>query len=196
MEKQLIKRIISPEIRAVEGEERTYDFIISTETPDTYGTVFLIDGWDLTRYNSNNVVIYNHHAHSPDPDTGIGTSVVRIENKQLIARLTLEEGNPIADKVKRKLDNGSLKGASIGAMPHEGRWGNRDAGENSDMIYFTKHELVEWSVCLVPSNPDALKRSAGEESLINSIPKPTETTPRDTSRDDYDARIFKLKYIS
>jgi HK97 family phage prohead protease len=194
MESQLIKRTISPEIRAVEGEDRTYDFVISSETRDSYGTVFLIDGWDLTRYNANNVVAYNHHAFGPDPDTLIGTSTIRKEGKQLIARLVLEEGNPIAEKVKRKLDNGTLKGASVGAMPHEGRWGNRDAGEDPDTIYFTRSELMEWSVVSIPSNPDALKRSASEELVINSIPKPTkEKNSRADSRDEIRARISILQ---
>lgn len=196
MENLLIKRNISPEIRAIDAEKRTIDFIISTESVDSYRTSWKIDGWDLTAYRANPVVAYNHFALGPDPDTIIGTSEVRVENNQLVATLSLEEGNPIADKVLRKLQNGTLRGASIGAIPLEARWGNKADGEDPDVLYFTKQRLMEWSVVSIPSNPDALKRSAGEESLINSIPKPNETTPRAASRDDYDARIFKLKYIN
>lgn len=193
MESQLIKRNISPEIRAIDADKRTIDFVISTERVDTYGTVFKIDGWDLEAYRANPVVAYNHHALGPDPDTIIGTSEVRVEGDQLVATLSLEEGNPIADKVFRKLQNGTLRGASIGAMPYEGRYGKRDLGEDPDVIYFTKQRLMEWSVVSIPSNMDALKRSASEELVISSIPKPTEEiNSRADSRDEITARISIL----
>lgn len=196
MENQLIKRTISPEIRAINAENRTIDFVISTESVDSYRTVWKIEGWDLSAYRSNPVVAYNHHALGPDPDAIIGTSEVRVEGSELVATLTLEEGNPIADKVLRKLQNGTLRGASIGAIPMEARWGKRSDGEDPEVLYFTKQRLLEWSVVSIPSNPDALKRSAGEETFISSIPKSTETNPRAQSRDDYDARLFNLKFNS
>lgn len=193
MESQLIKRTINPEIRSIDADKRTIDFVISTERVDSYGTVFKIDGWDLEAYRANPVVAYNHYALGPDPDTIIGTSEVRVEDKQLVATLTLEEGNPIAEKVLRKLQNGTLRGASIGAIPYEGRYGKKDFGEDPDVIYFTKQRLIEWSVVSIPSNPDATKRSASEDLVINSIPKPTtENNSRAESRDDITARISIL----
>lgn len=151
------------QLRAIENRDaanRVYEFVISSETPDTYGTVFLSSGWELERYQRNPVVLYNHRSWSDNPDTTIGTSVVRQEGKELIATLTLEEGNEIADKVKRQLDNGTLRMASIGADVHEYRRGVFEDGENPDNIYFTRHELLEWSITPVGSNPDALKRNA------------------------------------
>jgi HK97 family phage prohead protease len=192
MENQLIKRTISPEIRAIDVDKRTIDFVISTERVDSYGTVFKIDGWDLEAYRANPVVAYNHYALGPDPDTIIGTSEVRVEDNQLVATLSLEEGNPIADKVLRKLQNGTLRGASIGAIPYEGRYGKKDFGEDEDVIYFTKQRLVEWSVVSIPSNPDAMKRSAGEEAFISSIPKSIENNSSAVSRDEIKARILLL----
>lgn len=193
MEAQLIKRSINPEIRAINPEQRTIDFVISTERVDSYGTVFKMDGWDLESYRSNPVVAYNHYALGPDPDGIIGTSEVRIENNELVATLTLEEGNPTADKVLRKLQNGTLRGASIGAIILDGHWGVRSSGEDPDVLYFTKQRLVEWSVVSIPSNPDAVKRSAAEEAVISSIPKPTEeNNSRADSRDEITARISIL----
>jgi HK97 family phage prohead protease len=194
MESQLIKRTINPEIRAIDADKRTIDFVISTERVDSYGTVFKIDGWELDAYRTNPVVAYNHHVLGPDPDLIIGTSDVRVEDGQLVATLSLEEGNSVADKVLRKLKNGTLRGASIGAVIHEGRYGKRDIGEDPDTIYFTRMSLVEWSVVSIPSNPDALKRSASEELVINSIPKPTEEkNSRADSRDEIRARISILQ---
>jgi hypothetical protein len=50
MEIQLNKPVIREAVvRALSGSKyrnREAEFIISTEAPDTYGTVFLISGWD------------------------------------------------------------------------------------------------------------------------------------------------------
>ena len=164
------------QLRAPENKDatnRTYEFVISSETPDTYGTVFLSAGWDLDRYHRNSVVLYNHRSWSDNPDTTIGTSVVRVEGTNLVATLNLEEGNEIADKVKRQLDNGTLRMASIGADVQEYRRGVFEDGENPDHIYFTRMELLEWSITPVGSNPDALKRNADflDSAFAKAIPQ-------------------------
>lgn len=140
-------------------ENRTYEFIISSESPDSYGTVFTAAGWDMTRYASNPVVCWNHRSHSDDPDDVIGTSEVFRDGDQWIGRVTLETGNEKADKLKRKIDNGTIRGASVGALVHEGEWGDKERGQDPDTLYFTRQELIEWSIVSAPSNPDAVKRN-------------------------------------
>lgn len=161
------------QIRAVDTtatpENRTYEFVISSETPDSYGTVFTADGWDMTRYASNPVVCWNHRSHSDDPDDTIGLGEVFREGNDWIGRVTLEEGNPKADKLKRKLDNGTIRGASIGAMVHDGAFGDKERGQDPDLVYFTRQELVEWSIVSTPSNADAVKRN--KESINTAFAK-------------------------
>lgn len=159
---------------SIDTEKRTAQFVISTEAVDSYGTVFRADGWQLQRYNDNPVVFYNHNSHSSDPDAIIGTSRVFLENNQLIGELTLEpaEDNPTADKVWRKIKNGTLRGASIHAYPSEARWGEKSAGEDPDVLYFTRQELLEWSVVSIPSNPEALKRNAAAVDEIKKALQP------------------------
>lgn len=142
--------------------KRQVEFVISTEAVDTYNTVFKLDGWDLQRYAKNPIVCYQHRANSDDPDNVIGTSEVFIEDNQLIGRVTFEEAdvNPKADKVFRKVQNGTLKMASINAMPSKARMGVFEDGENPEVLYFTEQQLTEWSVVSVGSNPDAHKRNA------------------------------------
>lgn len=158
---------------SVNEEKRTAEFVISSEAPDTYGTVFLSTGWELDRYNRNPVVTFNHLDNHADPDMIIGTSEVRIDdNKNLIGVVTFEdaENNPLAEKVFRKVKSGILRGASIWAQPHEGRWGEKDAGENPDTLYFTRSELMAWSIVTVQSNPDAVARSvAGLETIKKEL---------------------------
>lgn len=158
------------------AENRQVEFIISSETPDTYQTVFTIAGWQLERYHLNPVVLYAHKSWSDNPDIVIGTSEVRIENDLLIGTITFEDAeiNPLAEKVFQKVKAGTLRMASIGADPHEGHWGNFDDGENPDIFYFTKQDLLEWSIIPVGSNPEALKRSVENTAeFIKAYSKPT-----------------------
>jgi len=173
MSKMIVRQAVIRAITDEMKEKRQAEFVISTEAVDTYNTVFKVDGWDFERYSRTPVVSYNHSTWSSDPDMIIGTSEVRVEGSEIIALLTLEEGNPVADKVWRKIQNGSLNMASIGANVLEWRYGDFSKGENPDVIYFIRQELLEWSVVPVGSNPDALKRSVENlEEIRTSLKKP------------------------
>lgn len=151
------------EVRNVNEVERTAQFVISTESIDRHGTSFKLDGWDLSTYNRNPIVGYNHEVSGSNPDTIIGTSRVFRDGDALIGEVTFErEGNnPLADKVFNKMQDGILKMASVGAIPHEYRYG-KEEDEDRNTIYFTRQELVEWSIVSAGSNRDAFKRSADQ----------------------------------
>ena len=164
MEIQVNKAVVREAvIRALSEENiknREAEFVISTEAIDTYGTVFKMSGWDLKRYEANPVVFYAHRSYSDNPDMLIGTSSVFVDGDQLIGRVRFEdaETNPIAEKVWKKVQAGTLRMASIGANPKRGHWGDEKLGEDKDVIYFDETELLEWSIVPIGSNPDALKR--------------------------------------
>jgi phage head maturation protease len=151
------------EVRNINEVERTAQFVISTESIDRHGTSFKLDGWDLSTYDRNPIVGYNHEVSGSNPDTIIGTSRVFRDGDALIGEVTFErEGNnPLADKVFNKMQDGILKMASVGAIPHEYRYGKED-DEDRNTIYFTRQELVEWSIVSAGSNRDAFKRSADQ----------------------------------
>ena len=64
----------APEIRKVDEEKRTVEFVASDNSVDAYGTVLPVDKWDLTRYAGNGIVGYMHDVYgdswtkSADPD--------------------------------------------------------------------------------------------------------------------------------
>lgn len=152
------KRFAQIRAESVNLEDRTAEFVISTEAVDTYKTVFLMSGWDLARYQTNPVVLFNHNAQ--DADHVIGTSEVRIDNGQLVATVTFEpaEINPLAEKIMRKVQAGTIRGASIRADVMDARLGVEADGEDPEILYFTRQELMEWSIVTLNSNPDALAR--------------------------------------
>lgn len=169
---QKINRLI--EFRSVDTENRTAEFIISTESVDRHGTSFKLSGWDLTSYRKNPIVAYNHRAASDNPDDIIGLSEVFEEDGLLIGRVTFEDENEKAEKVYKKVQNGTLRMASVGSIIHEARYGNKSEGEDPDVIYFTRQELVEWSIVTAGSNPDAFKRNAESIEEFKKTLKPKE----------------------
>jgi HK97 family phage prohead protease len=184
-------------IRALSEENiknRQAEFVISTESVDTYDTVFKIDGWDLQRYANNPIVAYGHRTWSDNPDMIIGTSTVRVEGKELIGVVTFEEEevNPMAEKVWRKVQAGTLRMASVGANPIEYRWGVAADGENPGVLYFTRTELYEWSIVPIGSNPDALKRSV---DTIEEIRKSLEPTAPVVAREDKGLSLFEAQSL-
>ena len=153
-------------------EDGDIEFILSSDTVDRHGTVLRQDGWDLRSFMKNPVMAYQHDTRSTDPDDFIGTwTNIRVENGQLLGTPNFEpeDLNPKAEKIRRKVEHGTIRSASVGFIPIEAHWGKRDAGEDPDVLYFDRMELLEVSLVGIPSNPDAVKRSF--ESLVERFPK-------------------------
>lgn len=163
----LRRQIDHLELRATDEERRMVEFVASTGAVDTYGTVLPPDLWNLSRYARNGVVGYQHDIYySDDPDNVIGRGEAYTANGELLIRIFFEpaELNPKADKVYRKVLFGSINAVSVGfRATAPGHWGRKADGEDPDVYYYNGQELMEVSVVNVPSNPDAVKRSAAEE---------------------------------
>lgn len=184
------------ELSAEDIENRTATFVISTEAVDSYGTVFRSDGWDLSDYKKNPIVAYGHRTWGDDPDNILGTSEIWTENNTLLAKVRFEDAdvNPKADKVWKKVQAGTLRMASVGAIVSEGHWGQTTAGEDPNVLYFTRQKLYEWSIVPVGSNPDALKRNTEDMAEINAMfPKENET--RSTGDENKGLKTFEAQII-
>lgn len=199
------KRIFIP--GSVRGKEFTedqkeFDFIISSEKRDSYGTIFMADGWDYNRYQENPVVFYQHRSSSNDPDDLIGTTVKGPWEETLedgtrvqVARVRFEDGetNPKAEKIRKKIIAGTIRMASIGADVHQYRWGDKEKNEDAETLYFTRTELFEWSVVNIGSNSDAsVKRSETMEEIKSEF----KTVGKDPEPEKRDHKEEKNKGIS
>ncbi len=185
-------RNIEAEIEIRESADG-HEFVISTNAVDRHGTVINSEGWDLTKFRANPIMAYQHNTHSSDPDDIIGTWDVRIEGGKLIGKPNYEpaELNAKADKIRRKVEHGTIRAVSVGFIPQEYHWGTRKNGEDPDVLYLDKNELLEVSIVAVPSNPESLKRSA--EELMNEIEKPVDPVEDKPGLTNHKARLFLIK---
>lgn len=192
------------QVRALNDElikNRQVEFVISSESVDTYGTVFKQDGADLGRFEKNPVVFYAHAQQSTNPDLLIGTGEVFRDGDQLIGRATLEPENvnPLAEKILRKIEHGTPYMASIGFNPLDGRFGRRDLNEDPEVFYFTRWELLEFSIVPIGSNPDAHKRNEAALKTFKERQievKDPETVENDNSADALDIDTARFMYNS
>lgn len=186
-------------------DQREFDFVITTDKRDSYGTIFTSEGWSFERYLQNPVVFYQHRSHGDDPDNLIGITVKGPWKETLddgsqawVARVRFENEsvNPKAEKIRKKVIAGTLRMASIGCDVLDYRWSDTSKGEPQDTIIFTRQDLFEWSVVNIGSNPSAnVKRN---EEVISQIrmaldPEQKKPTPGEGSENNelslYEARL-------
>lgn len=133
-------------------EERTFEAIASTETPDRHGDIIKQDGWVLDSFLKNPVLLWGHDYHSPP----IGKVIdIRVEDNKLVFKAKFpEEGvYELSDTIYRLFKEGILKAFSVGFIPLE--WEEKKDGG----YIFKKQELLEISAVTVPANPEALVAS-------------------------------------
>lgn len=161
------------------------DFVASDETIDRYREVIKLDGWDLSAYDRNPVVVDSHDY----------SSVARIIGKSIETQL-LKEGlvnsvefcmdNPLGSLAYKMAKAGFIRAESVGFIPREYKLGN-DPKEPS--VTYTKTELIEISLVAVPANPNAvmaLKSGAitrGDlRDVIDELKRICESEPESTSQ--------------
>ncbi len=162
----------TPEARKAVEESRKVTFVISSDAKDRHRTVLNMKGWKLDNYNRNPIVGYQHNVYgdnmctAPNPDDVIGKSRVWLDDKdRLMGEVEFETAdiNPQAEKIFRKVLNGTLSATSVGFLEvGKGKTvEEKDAnGRVTDTTYFFEgQELLEFSVVNIPSNPEATKKS-------------------------------------
>lgn len=138
-------------------KKREIEIVASDETPDRYGDIIRVEGWDLSNYKKNPVLLFAHDSREPP----IGTAQITkdVKNKRLMAKAQfLAEGvYDFADTIWRIVQAGALRAASVGFLPTAEPNYIRD--EQNDRIIgfeYTAQELLELSIVPVPANPAAV----------------------------------------
>lgn len=149
----------------VDEASRAVDFVLSTEIEDRAGDTIALDGWKLDAYRKNPVVLWSHNHSIP----AIGRcEKIRVDGKALVGQVVFAsaEQHPFADTIYRLVAGRFINTGSVGFIPLE--WKFTDKG-----IAFVEHELIEYTICNVPMNPQALARAASEgvdiEPLVKAV---------------------------
>lgn len=133
----------------------TYEYVASDETPDRYGDVIRVAGWDLRNYRKNPIILFSHQKDNP-----IGTAVrTWIDGKQLKVKIKLaDEGtSPFIDSLRKLVDQKIVRAVSVGFLPtEEPRYIRDEKNERIIGLEFVGQELLENSLVTVPANPAAL----------------------------------------
>lgn len=139
------------------------DATITTETIDRDGEVLISQGMDASEYEKNPVVFYNHDYAEPigkitDLRRGKGKIDATIE---FAKRPDDFEGSYFPEFVESLVDQGIVKGISVGFVPQPGgvrkasAKDKEDYGDDVRQVY-SKWKLLEVSVAPLPANATAL----------------------------------------
>lgn len=155
------------------------EVVISNSSLNCYGYRVLTEGIDLTQYEKNPILLFNHvrsWRDTKDQILPIGTiENLRIEGDNLIGTPVFDETDEFAQQVKSKWDAGILRMASAGLDPIETSDDPKHIIQGQRRATLTKSKLVEVSIVDIGANPDALalsddgsilELSAGKESDI------------------------------
>ena len=150
---------VGRQYREVRAAEVTGDgklsVVASDETPDRYGDVIRVEGWNLDAYRKNPIVLFGHSARDP-----VGTADVRIVGKKLVADITLAAPGttPMVDAVRALVAQKILKAVSVGFQPTKEPNEIKDPETNkwTGGYEWVGQELLENSIVSIPANPNAL----------------------------------------
>lgn len=145
-------------IRAVEGQERTFELSFSSEEPYTrWWGVEILDhsegALDLTRLNEIGVLLYNHNR-----DDVIGKILkASVDGNRGIATVQFDS-DELSETIRSKVESRTLKGVSVGYMVDS--WEEVAAGKTSADGKYTgpcsvarKWTPFEISIVSVPADP-------------------------------------------
>jgi HK97 family phage prohead protease len=140
--------------------DRRIKFIVSdSRVVDRHGTRIETAGIDLTNYKRNPVFVWAHDAYGgwsgpPKMDSVIGKAVgFRQDTNVLELDVEFFEAsvNPKSEQALRMIRAGGLQATSVGFIPREVKVEMKDGRE---VPVITKSELIECSLCSIPSNPN------------------------------------------
>lgn len=179
-------------VRAVEGEENTYEFTAATENgvmswagPE----VLRMSGVQLDRFRKNPVILDAHNRSSAS--AVIGRGAVEKKGREMSVRVTFAK-TARAQEIQQLVAEGMIHAVSVGFVPLEikelGEGESDGRGEHQvrgPAVIVKKWELYEVSIVPVPADADAVRRSLA--AIINR----TGTRPDVSDRKETDMKLFQ-----
>ncbi len=147
------------QIKAAE-DTGSFEVVVSTADVDRAGETIDQNGWDLSFYKQNPIVLWAHDYFGLP--IGVTTSIEVVDGK-LVAKgkFAPADANPLAQQIRKLYDLKIVRATSVGFIPKE---------MDGDKILSA--ELLEFSFVPVPANPYALslmKRAKLEKQEIAEL---------------------------
>jgi hypothetical protein len=154
-------------VKSIDKENFILTMVASTQTEDRHGDVVMQDGWDLTNYNKNPVIL---NSHNYGDATEVIAKAVRSEIIGTGKSAKLEQDwkfavneNPKAKIIFDLYAGGYLNASSVGFIPKE--FGLQE-DKTTDWSVITRAELLEVSAVSVPANARALAKAKGIDTDV------------------------------
>ena len=126
------------------------EFLLSDETVNSHGHIVVTDGIRLERFLKNPVMFYNH-----DENKGVvgRWENIRKQDGKLYGTPVFDVCSETGRQLKQQVESGFIRGASIGIG--EIKYGYDPVHAGVEVV--RECELVEVSVCDIPSNRNTLQ---------------------------------------
>lgn len=139
-------------------------FLLSDESLNSYGFWVKTSGIDLSQFKKNSVMLYDHNTYGILP-IGKWTNI-RVEDNKLLADAEFDTEDDFAQKIAKKVENGYIKGASIGLDPKVFSEQKADLKPGQTRSTLARSELLEASITPFPSNRNALKLKQANGEIV------------------------------
>lgn len=169
------------------GDDRNFKVIASTGDIDRDNEIIDQNGWELSNYLKNPVILFGHN--SRELPIGVATKVY-VENDQLIieGKFASKEANPMAENVKVLYDEKIIKTVSVGFI---GKEYEIKTINQKEVWIWTKAELLELSFVPVPANPEAVSLMKEKGLDVKTLTQEIKCEKKDTEK-----RVDRLEKIA
>lgn len=145
---QKIQKLFNIEVKSIDEEQRTVDFVFSDNSVDRYGEIVDQASWDTKAYEKNPVILWGHDPSKAENVIGSGGNIrLNQAGKSLITAQFDDDAH--ASLIFNKIKKGILRTVSAGFIPHTLEF-------EDDVPVLKDNELLEVSVVAIPANPNAL----------------------------------------
>lgn len=165
MATKVLQKQFNIEAKVLGEGSRVVRFKISSEAVDRDGDIIRQEGLDFSNFALNPIILFNHNKNLA---LGTGGNWTREGDSTFMDVEFAPEGvSEFIDEKFKLVECGVLRAGSISFIPKDYGWIDVNGRE---VFEYKKCEVLEYSVCTIPCNPDSL---AVERSLKDSIDKPS-----------------------
>jgi HK97 family phage prohead protease len=165
-------------VREIDADGRRVRVVAATGDVARDGAVIHMDGWVLSNYDRNPVVLWGHDDAQPPIARAVPGARIITENELIETHEFDDDGR--SDAIWRKVVRGFVHAVSVRWLPIEWEW-RREPGRDQAVLHFLRQELLEVSYVSVPADPGALiLRADGgvlDLAAFEDRPAASETSP-------------------